>query len=487
LATSTTSGGGRRSSLLLAACLLAGLALRGAAITAAPDHAYLMDHVMFMTWSDWAYEHGPTRVYEQPAGHLVWVRKPPDASGTRPVEAIALPMRCNYPPLATAIFWLQGWLWHRLDHEVVTGYALRRTAAGGTETVPVASRVVNTTTSRFVNALAGIVADLLLAVGVTRLVRAVAGRPAPAVEVLAFALALLAPPMVLDSAFWSQSDGWIACVLVWCMVSLVRGRFVAAGILYGAGLMLKAQAVLLAPVLLFVGVALTRGEHGSLAHAWRAGRAFALGALAAAALVALPFTIDRDAGPGSSFAWLERAYVEPMLEQYPYTTTMAFNLWWLEGAAADTPGKLRDARAEVAGMSKDTIGRLLLAAGIVAGIALSIRRFGWGPTAWVAAAFLVTFAAFVLPTRVKARYVYYCLPFAIVMAAHFRPWVPALVGLMVVATFELTWNLWFTAAAAGARQLSVGLAALSVLSFGYALAALVATRAASARASDHST
>jgi hypothetical protein len=175
-----------------------------------------------------------------------------------------------------------------------------------------------------------------------------------------------------------------------------------------------------------------------------------------------------------------------MLEQYPYTTTMAFNLWWLEGAAAEGPGKLRDSRAEVAGMSKDTIGRLLFAAGMVAGIALSIRRFGWGPTAWVAAAFLVTLAAFVLPTRVKARYIYYCLPFAIVMGIRFRPWLPVLAGVLVVATFELTWSLWFTAAAPGARLLSVGLAAFSVLSLGYALAALVLA-ATTRRAQDHST
>ena len=458
---------GRRHAAALAACILAALAVRALAVAAAPRHAYLMDHVMFMAWSAQAYEHGPRAAYDLPVGHPVWVRVPPEMR----VAPKAVPLACNYPPLATVVFWLQGMLWHALDDQVGTGSVTRVGADGRPETVAVRSRVVNTTTSRLVNALPGVVADLGMAWGVLHLVRILAGGAAPGLEVLAFGLVALAPPMVLDAAFWSQSDSWVSCVLVWCLVAALRARFTTAGLLYGAALMLKAQAVLLAPALAFVGLALAHGPGGSAARAWRASGAALLGAVAVVAAVAAPFSLGR--GAGLDATWLRRAYLEPVLEQYPYTTTKAFNLWWLEGAAAGEPGALRDARARVLGMTKDTLGRLLLAAGILAGAALAARRFGWTPAACVAVAFLAAFAAFVLPTRVKARYVYYGLPFLIAAALHFPPWRPALAGLLVVATFELTWNLWWTAGDAAAGLLATALAAATTGLYLYSLAALV--------------
>ena len=66
-------------------------------------------------------------------------------------------------------------MWHQLDDEVVTGWVTRRTLAGAIETVPVRSRLINTRISRLVNALPGVLADLLLAWGVLRLVRQLRG------------------------------------------------------------------------------------------------------------------------------------------------------------------------------------------------------------------------------------------------------------------------------------------------------------------------
>ena len=63
-----------------------------------------MDHVMFMAWSDYTYEHGPTRVYDMPPAYPVWVAREGEH-----VEAMSIPLRCNYPPLSTLVFWLKDW------------------------------------------------------------------------------------------------------------------------------------------------------------------------------------------------------------------------------------------------------------------------------------------------------------------------------------------------------------------------------------------
>jgi len=419
---------------------------------------------MFMAWSDYAYEHGPTRVYDMPPAYPVWVARSADR-----IEAISLPLQCNYPPLSTMVFWGQGLLWHQLDDQVARGEVTRRNARGQIETVSARSRIINTPTSRFVNAIAGILADLLLAWGVLHLVRALLPRASPTLEIVGFALTALAPPIVIDSAFWSQSDSWVTSLLVWVVVHLLRGRFWMAGGIFGAALLIKAQALILLPTLGFACVVPALRAGGHPRDAWVAARAVATGALLVILSIGLPFSL---AAPAST-SWIERAYVQPVLEQYPYTTTKAFNLWWLEGAAFERPGVLRDSHARVFGVTKDTIGRGLLALGVLLSMAAAARRFGADPAATVAVAFLVSLAAFVLPTRVKARYIYYCLPFLIAMALRFRPWRVALAGILIVATAELTWNLWYDVGAPMAQALSVGLAGVSVLALVYAWAALL--------------
>jgi hypothetical protein len=277
--------------------------------------------------------------------------------------------------------------------------------------------------------------------------------------------------------------------MVWSILQAIRGRFAWAGTIYGAALLVKAQALLLGPALLFVCAVRGLGAAGTIGRAWTATRAVALGALVVMLAVALPFSAAGTRDRGSALPrWVERAYVEPVLEQYPYTTTMAFNAWWLEAAvAADVPGKLRDARARVLGVSKDALGRGALALVVLLAVVLAARRFGTDPAATVALAAVVCLAAFVLPTRVKARYVYYGLPFLIAMAVHLRSWRVPLAAMLVVATAELTWNLWYDPGSAPARTLSVILASCSVGALAWALAALRAGPGSPpTRAGDHS-
>ena len=57
-------------------------------------------------------------------------------------------------------------------------------------------------------------------------------------------------------------------------------------------------------------------------------------------------------------------------------------------------------------------------------------------------AYLITLAAFVLPTGVHERYIYYCIPLAIALAVHNRLWIAPLLALLIVGTAEMLSYKW---------------------------------------------
>ncbi len=67
---------------------------------------------------------------------------------------------------------------------------------------------------------------------------------------------LLAPTVALNSAFWGQADAVYTCVLLACLLCLIRHDDVVAMCLFGLALAFKAQSVFLAP--LIAGLVLRR-------------------------------------------------------------------------------------------------------------------------------------------------------------------------------------------------------------------------------------
>jgi hypothetical protein len=252
--------------------------------------------------------------------------------------------------------------------------------------------------------------------------------------------------------------------------------------------MTKAQAILLAPVLAYVFLAQVFVHGGSLRQALRMWPA-ALAAATTVVLIASPFVIGDHYDPeGGWQRWFQRSYVEPIREQFPYSTVRAFNVWWLDFVAHDQEAAALQPQAAVLGVAKGTLGHLLLACAVLAGGVLCARRWRWEPASWPAFAFVVMFAAFVLPTRVHERYIYYCLPFLVSSAVVFHRWIPLIVTLFLVGGFEMTWYMWLADANAsldapaqspGATAWSTVLAVLTVSSLVYALIALLPWRARS--------
>jgi hypothetical protein len=447
-----------------------------------------------MRWSDYAYSAGPTNLYDLPQDTLInvyappwwlaaWFAIPEHLSDRFAVTPLPSHSRCNYPPLAIYAFWLQGAAWHALDKNVPTHSPAPPVAAwlnytGG----PITSRVANTVTARAINSALPIVADFILALGVAGLARKLAPPQRRDAHALwALGLTLLAPAVFIDSAFWSQTDAWISSGLVWCLLLLVAERYGPAGVVYGATLLLKAQAIIFLPVLALVFLSLAV-RPPALRHALRHLARFLLAMVLTVGILALPFMLTGAGGPEHGWLrWAYRAYVVPITTDFPFTTLKAFNVWWLDFTARGQTYEALSAEATLLGLSKDSIGKLLLGAAILLAGVLCVRRWRWTPAGWPAFAALVLLAAFLFPTRVHERYIYYCIPFLIVASLVLPRWLPVLAALLLVSTFELTWYLWYALPDAAPwepaptpliKAWTVGLALLSLAAFAYALAAI---------------
>lgn len=454
---------------------LVGLGLRGLCLYLAPQHSYLPDHLDNLAWGTWAFENGPWAIYDLPAEYPMLVRVAdakaargaPGAGAGGFVERLALaPHAYNYPPASAYLFWLQGAAWNALDADVRERRLPPQLAQKlGIEPL-LRTRVLDTHASRIAAALPAIACDLLMAVGLALLVRRLAGPGRPLAAAGAFALVLVAPPIILNSSFWTHTDSWIMAVLVWCMWALLSRRFWLVGVLMGVALVVKAQAILLGPVLLFVFLALRLQEGGSWRAALRLVRAGGL-SLGVIAALAGPF-MAHDAGAAGNadgaWRWFQRGYRGAIVDpSYARTTLSAFNVWWLEWMAGGASGDALRSSSLLMGVSKDALGKGLLALSIVLTFAVCGLRGAWRDESWLVCAFLVTFAAFMLPTRVHERYVYYCLPFVIALAMLDRKrWLAPLLALLIVASAEMLSFGWLSNER-GPRAIATGLSALSVL------------------------
>lgn len=456
--------------IVLAGGLILGTFARAISLEYAPQYGYLPDHVSFMGWSEYAFQNGPWRLYDLAAGQTLAVRMPEAGGGG---TAVWYPNRhaCNYPPLSAYVFWFQGATWSLMDPQVVP--VPNET---GRDT-----RVINTRASRVAGAMPSMFADLLLAWGTACLVGAMLPQASAVRRSLAFSMTFLAPPVFLDSAFWNQADAWIAALMVWFLVLLIGARWVWAGVLLGAALMTKPQAILLAPLLVFVLLALRFMPAGS----WRRSASLvktAVAALITILVIAAPCMLH-DAGaannPAGAWRWLARSYVETIgSDLYNRTTLNAFNIWWIDLVLQRPAGPAEWRRAwdpsvPLLGLAKSTWGGLLLATSLMLGAWSCAKRWRWTHASWVIFAAVCLLAAFALPTKVHERYVYFCIPPLIALACFRAAWLPPLLGMVVVGTFEMVSFRWLAGImddpAHPTRNISLGLALITVASLSYSL------------------
>ncbi|NJM07555.1 DUF2029 domain-containing protein [Candidatus Gracilibacteria bacterium] len=212
------------------------------------------------------------------------------------------------------------------------------------------------------------------------------------------ALYALAPPVWMNAAWWGQVDVLLTLPMLAAIVLLDQARGRWSWFCWGLGLLIKPQAVILAP-LMYVA---TLRRHGCR------GLAEGGGILASMLIAAATPIVLASQGPGLYQA------AAGSVGRFPVVTNRAYNLWYL--VAQDRP--VSDIANYVGVLSYRTIGLLLV--GVVALLVLLAlwRR----PDSLMRAkcAAVLALAFFVLPTQIHERYAFFALPFLLLVAAAHR-------------------------------------------------------------------
>jgi hypothetical protein len=233
------------------------------------------------------------------------------------------------------------------------------------------------------------------------------------------ALYALAPPVWINVAWWGQVDALLMLPLLGAVLWLDRVGGRLSWLSWAAALLVKTQAILIAP-LLFVGTLRRHGCRGLLRDATLAG-----GLLVAAWA---PLVLAGQ-GPG-----LAQSYAGSV-ERFPRTTVAAYNLWFLVLLG----GSDRDTEPLIGSLSYRTAGLILLGLAALL-ICLALLRRSDGPALAEAAAALAL-AFFCLPTQIHERYLFLALAFlALRIASAPRLLVPYLL-LVATATLNILGTL----------------------------------------------
>ncbi len=202
------------------------------------------------------------------------------------------------------------------------------------------------------------------------------------------ALYACSPPVWINVAWWGQVDALLLLPLVAMVMLLERGAGRWSWLCWTVALLIKPQAIVLAPLLYGATLRL----HGSRGVASGMGLSLALFAGACVPLVL--------AGQGAGLA---QAYLGSV-GRFPKLTIGAYNLWHLLtwGQGGD------DARLLFALVSYRLVGVMLVGgAALLVLVALLRGRRGL----WAEGAATLALAFFVLPTQIHERYLFLSLVF----------------------------------------------------------------------------
>jgi Gpi18-like mannosyltransferase len=337
---------------------------------------FLIDQEQFEHWALVIAMHGPLAAY---------------SAETYP--------RIDYPPGYLYILWGAG-----LAHMVTGGGAIDFRAA--IKTVP-------------------ILADLVVIGLVYRVCRRMASEGA-ALWVTA-ATALL-PPLWIDSAIYGQSDSVPIVFSLAALIIMLEGRLTATIPLLAASLLIKPQALLIAPTIIAL--------FGRIRKRLLQFVGGSVGALTLVYVLALPFTSERS--PVAVFSFVLNLYLYGA-GKAPNATDGAFNLY-----AIITPFYSSDSR-HVGPITYHVLGVGLVSVFVLVGailLALSLRNISEQKQLYARVfgnAALSLLGLFLFATRMHERYLLPALVFGAPLALDDRPSAVAMLWL----TFTFSVNCTF--------------------------------------------
>jgi Gpi18-like mannosyltransferase len=226
----------------------------------------------------------------------------------------------------------------------------------------------------------------------------------------------LNPGAVYDTVIWGQSDSMYALPMLLALVLVLRGRSSLGWALEALAILVKPQAVALAPVL---GVLALRDDK---VRQWLADAAAFAGVIV---LAFIPFQI------GHPPRWLLHVY-STLAERYPQASAGAFNLLALLGG-----WRVRDLEPVFLGVPYIALGMILALAAF--GLAAWVIWRGRDPQAAWLGAFIALFGFFLLAPRMHERYAYAALLFLVPLALD----APIFLAMYVVLTASFLGNLGY--------------------------------------------
>ncbi|TVY07233.1 phospholipid carrier-dependent glycosyltransferase [Paenibacillus cremeus] len=209
----------------------------------------------------------------------------------------------------------------------------------------------------------------------------------------AFGIALLFlfnPAIILNSAAWGQVDSVFMALILFYLRFMERGRWNAAAALLALAVLMKPQALLLAPLFLLAWIRL---------RSWRIVLNSALTGAATFILLSLPFVLHQRP------KWLFELYFST-LASYPYASLNAFNLPALLGGNF---APLHDRM--LLGLSYQTCGTALMIAlyGYIVVLFFKSKKEA-REALFPLLSFLVMAGVFTFMGKMHERYLYYALP-----------------------------------------------------------------------------
>lgn len=294
-----------------------------------------------------------------------------------------------------------------------------------------------------------IAADLAAAGVLFLLTRHLAGRRA---GLIAMAIFLFNPGVILVSTIWAQNDSIATLVVLAALHLLVTGRTELAAAAAVVALLVKFQYGFAVPIVAIVGLRRhlfgLPDREGSAADRdlRRVGLSMAAGVIALV-VVCWPFGLRLFDGAEPAYSLVHR-FVGAS-EAFPGVTQNAFNLWMnplfdvvVTGSSGLTEGHVVDdavAALSIAGVAVtwQWIGNLLFIAAVVLALAVLARRSD-GPTV-VFVALVIAVAFFTLPTRVHERYLYPALALGLPLLACGASWRRLYAVLSVVLFLDVYW------------------------------------------------
>ncbi|HWL92208.1 MAG TPA: hypothetical protein VNT79_01625 [Phycisphaerae bacterium] len=252
-------------------------------------------------------------------------------------------------------------------------------------------------------------------------------------------LAALSPPLIFNSAVWGQVDSVFMLPMLISLERALSGRVVATAFWAALAILIKAQAIMLAPLWLAVGI-VQAGRN------WKTWLMVLAAAAAPTVLVLLPFykTID-----GLLAAYTHASF------QYPYTHMNGFSGWFIvHPLVSPQMGRISEAyvsdlhmlgygvTARVAGMIAVVISWITI-------IVFLIRRRCDGPSLrW--AAKLLPLVFFCFSTQMHERYILPAIGLWLWAYARGGHWRACFALISIAAFFNVLWawagygEMWWT-------------------------------------------